>query len=189
MGINLQTKVIDKNRDKFYQRAYCQQFNTKADLVDLDMFTNECVLIDCCGWHYRNVFPNKSVTILETIKSAIQFKLDLTKFNKLIDNQTDSHIGWPELSAIDPVLIFDRSPMLKYQSISGLSNMLTNAVEKYGASHLVVNVDTNFVDDDRLQDRFYNLALINITNFTVREFTYNTISNKLFMHFKRNYAA
>lgn len=187
MGTNQQTKVNDKNREQFYQQVYCQQFDTKQSLINLDMFIDDCILIDCCGWHYRNVFPNKKITSLETVKSALQFKLDRSKFNKLIDNQHDSRIGWPELTVTDPVLIFDRSPMLKYQCINDLVKLLTNAANKYNAKQVVVNLDTTFIDDNRLQDRFHTLASICIPNFTVREFVYKIESNKLFIHFKKNY--
>jgi hypothetical protein len=187
MDITLQTKVSDINRSQFYKQVYRQQFDTKQFLVDLDIFTNECILVDCCGWHYRDLFPTKRITSLETIKSALQFKLDRSKFTKLIDNQKDSYIGWPELNVVDPVLVFDRSPMLKYQTVDNLVKLLSTAVEKYNASQLVVNLDTLFVDDNRLQDRFYNLAAITIPNFVVREVLYKIDSSKLFMQFKRKH--
>ena len=59
MDITLQTKVSDINRSQFYKQVYRQQFDTKQFLVDLDIFTNECILVDCCGWHYRDLFPTK----------------------------------------------------------------------------------------------------------------------------------
>jgi hypothetical protein len=187
MDITLQTKVNNINRSQFYQQVYRQQFDAKQSLVNLDMFANDCILVDCCGWHYRDLFPTKTITCLETIKSALQFKLDRSKFDKLIDNQKDSYIGWPKLSCVDPVLIFDRSPMLKYQTVNNLIRLLSDAVEKYNASQLVVNLDTLFIDDNRLQDRFCSLAAIAIPNFTVREVLYKIDSSKLSMKFKRNH--
>ncbi len=188
MDITLQTKVNDTNRIQFYQQVYRHQFDDKQSLINLDMFTNDCILVDCCGWHYQSLFPTKKIICLETVKSALQFKLDRSKFNKLIDNQTDSYIGWPKLDSVDPVLVFDRSPMLKYQTVNDLIKLLSHAVEQYHASQLIVNLDTLFIDDNRLQDRFYSLSAISIPNFTVREVLYKTNSNKLFMQFKRNYA-
>ena len=187
MDIMLQTEVRDDNRDRFYQQVYHHQFNSKQQLINLELFSNDCVLVDCCGWHYRNVFPNNNVKSLETVKSAMQFKLDRQLFDKLINDQQDHYIGWPDLNTVDPVLIFDRSPMLKYRSIPELTKILTDAVEKYHASELVVNLTTTFIDDVRLTDRFYNLSSINIKDFTVREFMYDANSNKLFMHVKRNH--
>lgn len=189
MDINLQTKVNHDNRKQFYQQMYPHQFDSKSTLVNLDKFNNDCVLIDCCGWHYRDLFANKKIISLETVKSALQFKFDRSKFDKLIDDQKDTYIGWPGLSVKNPVLIFDRSPILKYRSIDNLINLLTSAVEKYNASELVVNLNLIFVDDHRLQDRFYNLASISIRNFTVREFVYNIETNRLLIHFKKNHAA
>lgn len=189
MDINLQTKVNDNNRQQFYQQVYRHQFDSKSSLVNLDMFSNDCVLIDCCGWHYRDLFPNKKIISLETVRSALQFKLDRSRFDKLIDNQKDTHIGWPTLSVKDPVLIFDRSPILRYQPIDVLVNILNSAVEKYNASELVVNLSLVTVDDDRLRDRFYNFSSMSIRNFTVREFVYNIETSRLFVRFKKNYAA
>lgn len=189
MDINLQTKVDDNNRQQFYQQVYRHQFDSKSTLVNLDMFNNECVLIDCCGWHYRDLFPDKKIISLETVKSALQFKLDRSQFDKLIDDQKDTHIGWPTLSAKNPVLIFDRSPILKYRSVDNLISVLNNAVEKYDPSELVVNLNLVFVDDDRLKDRFYNFSSMSIRNFTVREFVYNIETSRLFVRFKKNYAA
>ena len=188
MDITTQTKVTDNNRDKFYKHVYRQQFNSKSQLIDLSEFSSDCVLIDCCGWHYRNTFPDKNIIILETVKSALQFKLDRNKFNRLIDDQQDHTISWPPLEIINPVLIFDRSPILKYRSVSDLVDLLSNASTIYCASQLVINVDTTFVDDPRVVDRFYNLSKISIPNFIVVEFVYKSTTNNLFMHFRRKHA-
>lgn len=188
MDIKLQTKVTNDNRDQFYKQVYRHQFNSKSQLVDLTKFSNDCVIVDCCGWYYRDLFPGNNIISLETLKNALQFKLDRSKFNKLINDQKDHIIGWPPLDTINPVLIFDRSPMLKYRSIPDLVSVLSDAAETYCASQLVVNIDTTFVDDSRVVDRFYNLSAISIKNFTVVEFTYHTTTNKLFMHFRRKHA-
>jgi hypothetical protein len=183
-----QTKVIDENRDSFYQQLYPQQLDSKLQLVNLDLFSNDCVLIDCCGWHYKSIFSSKNIVSLETVKSAVQFKLLPNKFDKIIDDHHDHVIKWPSLQKIsNPVLVFDRSPMLKYRSINNLNEVLNTAAEKYCASQVIVHLDTTFIDDPRLVDRFYNLSTINIVCFTVREFVYNTNNNKLYIHFKRNH--
>jgi hypothetical protein len=186
MEIKLQTKVNDNNRVQFYQTVYKQQFDTKQQLVDLDMFSNDCVLIDCCGWHYQQVFPNKKIIKLETLPAVLQFKLNQDQFDKLIDNQIDHHIRWPTLMVSNPALIFDRSPILKYRSINDLVNILNDVVDHYKANDLVINLETVFIDDPRFVDRFANLANISILNFTVRKFLYSTHDYKLFIHFKRN---
>jgi hypothetical protein len=182
-----QTKVTDNNRDQFYKHVYRQQFDSKSQLVELAKFSNDCVLIDCCGWHYRNTFPDKNTIILETVKNALQFKLDRNKFDKLIDDQQDHKISWPPLKTINPVLIFDRSPILKYRSVCDLVHLLSDVSKIYCASQLIVNIDTTFVDDPRMVDRFYNLSAISIPNFIVVEFAYKTTTNKLFIHFRRKH--
>lgn len=184
MDIRLQTKVSDSNRDEFYQQVYRQQFDTRPQLINLEQFSTDCILVDCCGWHYRDLFPN-NITSLETVKTALEFKLNPTKFDKLIDNQQDHQINWPTVVCVDPVLIFDRSPMLKYLSISELVDVLSNAVKKYQAGQLIVHLHTTFIDDPRLTDRFYNFSNICIAGFVIKEFVYNSNNDKLFIHFKR----
>ena len=185
MDIKLQTKVTDNNRADFYQVAYYQQLDAKDQLINLEQFSSDCVLVDCCGWYYRDLFPDNNVIILETVKTALQFKLDLTKFNKLVDDRQDHQLSWPPVTTTRPVLIFDRSPMLKYRDIPNLVNVLSAAVEKYQADQLIVNLNTAFIDDPRLVDRFYNLSSFCIDNFVVKEFFYSTNDTKLFIHFKR----
>lgn len=187
MDIKLQTKVSDKNRNEFYQQVYRQQFDNKSQLINLEQFSTDCILVDCCGWHYRDLFPNNNIISLETVKSALEFKLDPVKFNKLVDNQQDNQVNWPPVACADPVLIFDRSPMLKYLTVSALVDVLSSVVKKYQASELLVHLHTTFVDDPRLMDRFYNFSKICIAEFTIKEFVYDTSNDKLFMHFKRNY--
>lgn len=188
MDIKLQSSPGNHNRDQYYQQVYSQQHDTKQQLVNLEMFADNCVLIDCCAWHYQNIFVDKQIIKLETVHTAQQYKLDHTQFDKLVDVQQDRPIRWPTLNLLDPVLIFDRSPMLKYLSLDQISSLLTNAAVQCQASDLVINLDTKFIDDPRLVDRFYNLASICIENFTVREFVYSTRANKLFVHLVRDHA-
>lgn len=187
MHIKSQTEVTDVNRARFYQQVYQQQFNNKTQLINLNGISNTCILVDCCGWHYKTLFPESKILCLETLKTALQFKLDRGKFDKLIDDQKHEKINWPQVPAIDPVLIFDRSPILKYRSVDNLVGLLTDAVGKYNAIQLIVNTSTTFIDDVRLVDRFYQLSSICIPNFTVKEFSYKASENKLFLHFHRNY--
>jgi hypothetical protein len=189
MDMMLQTKVKDHNQDRFYQQVYRHQFDTRQQLINLELFSNACVLIDCCGWHYRDLFPDSSVKILETVKNALQFKFDPSSFDKLIDDRQDHNIRWPKLDIVNPVLIFDRSPMLKYHGILDLTNVLDSAVKKYHASELIVNLDTTFIDDVRLVDRFYNLSSISIDNFIMIEFVYKANLKQLFIHAKRKHAS
>ena len=187
MEIKSQTQVTEKNRAQFYQTLYSQQLDSKQQLINLEKFPNECILIDCCGWHYRNLFQHKKIISLETFKTAKQFNLGIDRFDKLIDDRTDLQITWPELDLIDATLVFDRSPILKYRNIDNLTDILTAAIGQYKAKHLILNMNIMFIDDDRLTDRFYNMTEIRILNFTVREFAYNTSTNKLFIQWTRNY--
>jgi hypothetical protein len=187
MDTKLQTKINNDNRNQFYQRVYCQQLETKQQLVNLEMFSNDCVLIDSCGWHYQNIFFNKKIIKLETLTTALQYKLERNQFDKLIDDGPNRPIQWPELNLSNPVLIFDRSPMLKYLVPEQISSILAAVATRYQAEDLVVNLNIKFIDDSRLADRFFTLSTVGMLDFTVREFVYSCHDNKLFIHFKRNH--
>jgi hypothetical protein len=169
----LQTKVTPKNQLEFYQNVYRMQSDSKDQLVNLDNFDTDCVVIDCCGSHYRTHF-DKNIIVLETIRSAKEFGFSKNQFDKLIDNRDGQPLTWPALSISAPVLIFDRSPMLKYLSLEDLCSTVSVAAEKYQAVSIVIRHHLFFVDDSRLVDRFYNFCNFKIKNYCVTQFLYDT---------------
>lgn len=180
----LQTKVTSKNQLEFYQSVYNMQADTKDQLINLDKFDTDCVVIDCCGSYYRTQF-NKNITVLETIRSAREFGFSKDQFDKLIDNRDGQPLGWPTLSVTAPVLIFDRSPMLKYLSLADLCSTVSAAAEKYQAASIVIRQHIFFVDDSRLVDRFYNFCNFKIKNYCVTQFLYDTQQLVYSFEFKR----
>ena len=149
------------------------QLDPKDQLINLDKFDADCVVIDCCGSYYRTHF-DKNVIVLETIKSAKEFGFAKNQFDKLIDNRDGQPTIWPILSVLAPVLIFDRSPMLKYLSMEDLCSAVSVAAEKYQAASIVIRHHLFFVDDSRLVDRFYNFCNFKIKNYCVAKFLYDT---------------
>jgi hypothetical protein len=180
----LQTKVTPKNQLKFYQNVYYMQADPKDRLINLDKFDTDCVVIDCCGSHYRTQF-DKNITVLETIRSAKEFNFSKNQFDKLIDNRDEQPMVWPTLSVTAPVLIFDRSPMLKYLSPEDLCSTVSVAAEKYQAALIVIRQHLFFVDDSRLVDRFYNFCNFKIKNYCVTQFLYDTQQLVYSFEFKR----
>ena len=106
--------------------------------------------------HRKKAQFEKDVIILETIRSAKEYKFSKDQFDKLIDNQQDNNIMWPTVNVTAPVLILDRSPLLKYQDIPSICKIISQAAEKYHAIKIVVRHKLIFVDDVRTTDRFYN---------------------------------
>jgi hypothetical protein len=180
----LQTKVTDSNIQNFYKSVYFMQTDSREQLIDLTEFNNTCIIIDCCGAHYKTVFE-KDVIILETIRSAKEYKFSRDQFDKLIDNQQDNNIVWPTVNVTTPVLVLDRSPLLKYQSISSICKIISQAAEKYHASKIVVRHKLIFVDDLRTTDRFYNFQDFKIKNYCVEKFSYNTTVKEYFIQLRR----
>lgn len=189
MGIDLkQTQVTDQNRDQFYKQVYPQQFGSKQQLINLNQFdTKNVVAIDCCGWHYRDLFFEKTVLSIDPIKTALEFKLPKNKIYKLIDNRHDNDLIWPVFDAGDCTVLFDRSPILKYKTLSQLKSIFDTVMQTYNPRFLIVRLNTVFIDSNRLTDRFYELSSITVKNSVVKEFHYNTYVNELYICFERCY--
>jgi len=175
MGPEQQTKITDENRKDFYTFAYQMQTDQTEDLINLSGLTDPVIIIDCCGWHYQNFYPKKHIISIETIQTCLNYKLDPTKFDKLVDDRDIGNIKWPNLDIRDSTVIFDRSPILKYRSIKEINHMLEAVGQQYQAESMVVRGFLLFVDDARLsEDRFYNFQSINVSNFIIIKFLYDT---------------
>jgi hypothetical protein len=186
MDIKQQTKVTEQNLNSFFQKLYHHQTNNKKQLVDLDVLNEPtAIVVDCCGWHYKKLFPNKSVVAVETIKTVKQFNLDKTYFDRLIDNQSDDRLGWPSIPPGNCAVIFDRSPLLKYQTLAQISNMLAKAADKYVPDTVILEQSLTFIDDVRSIDRFYDIAKIEIAGYVVTKFMYDTDGIHLSIRFKK----
>ena len=186
METKIQTKVTDQNRIAFYQVLYQHQTNIKSQLINLDQLTESViVMIDCCGWHYKNLFPKKSIIGFETFKSISLFKLDKTYFDKIIDNQRDNRIGWPNLVIDNCAIIFDRSPMLKYISVEQISTILNNVAIKYLPSTIVLKQSLIFTDGPRLLDRFYEIVKLSIDGYIVKTVEYYSEENYWYVKFQK----
>ena len=186
METKIQTKVTDQNRIAFYQALYQHQTNIKSQLINLDQLTESViVMIDCCGWHYKNLFPKKSIIGFETFKSISQFKLDKTYFDKIIDDHRDNRIGWPNLVIDNCAIVFDRSPMLKYISVEQISTILNNVAIKYLPSTIVLKQSLIFTDGPRLLDRFYEIVKLSIDGYIVKTVEYYSEENYWYVKFQK----
>ena len=186
MEPKLQTKPNDQNRVLFYQRVYHHQRSAKPQLINLNQLTEPTVImVDCCGWHYKNIFPEKSIIGLEGFKTIKNFKLDKKYFDKLFDDQRDDVILWPNFQSDNCAIVFDRSPLLKYCSLEKIETILTNVATKYRPSTMVLKQPLMFTDDVRTVDRFYNLAVLSVSNYFVTTFEYNTSADYWYVIFQR----
>lgn len=168
-----QTQVNDHNRLDFYRHVYPMQQDQAQSLINI---TNESsvIAVDCCGWHYASVF-DKPIIMLETLSSAKNYQLLPTQWTKLIDDRGENLI-WPKLSGMtDPVMILDRSPILKYRTISAIMALLHDMCQCYRPVKIVIRGSLMFVDDSRLIDRFQSWTeLVTLPHYIVMRFCYDT---------------
>lgn len=184
METKLQTKVTPENQKEFYQKLY----NADKPLIDLTQISaDKYVLIDCRGQEYRLQYPDLDITVLETFLTAKQFKLSTDHFDYLIDNQIHNKIGWPKINfnAVDKcAIVFDHSPLLRYLTVSEIIESLQALSEKYCPYTILIKSSLFFIDDDRLKDRLCNLVNIQIKNYVVEKFYYDTQTTELLIQFK-----
>lgn len=181
-----QTKVDDQNRNQFYTQMYPQQFDSKQSLIDLDAIeSSNIIAVDCCGWHYQAMFPQKKVVYVDPIKAALEFKLPKDKVFKFVDNRQDQQLTWPSLKIEDCSVIFDRSPLLKYYTLSQLVKTLTDVEKIYQPKFIVARLKLMFVDSARLTDRFHDIAAMQIENTIVDEFHYHANNDMLHVRFRK----
>jgi hypothetical protein len=155
-------------------------------LINLDHLTEStAILIDCCGWHYKNLFLEKKIVALECFKTIEQFKLDKKYFDKIVDNQNDNLSTWPNITVNDCAVIFDRSPVLKYCSVEKISKILGDVCIKYQPTTVILNQSLLLVDGPRLLDRFYEIAKLSISEYFVKTFKYNADSDYLYAQFQK----
>jgi hypothetical protein len=181
-----QTQVTDQNRERFYQQLYPQQLDSPQQLININMFSSDnVVVIDCCGWHYKNVFANKNIISIDPIKTALEFRLPKEKIYRLLDNRDHDNIVWPVLSATPCAVIFDRSPILKYRTVDQLKLLFNQVQQMYQPESMIIRLNLMFVDNSRLQDRFDEVSAIRVDNTVIQEFCYNANIDQLIMRFKK----
>jgi hypothetical protein len=181
-----QTQVTDQNRSQFYRNVYPHQAESKSQLIDIGAIdVSNIIPIDCCGWHYKAMFPEKIVLPIDPIKTALEFKLSKDKVHKLVDNQVDHILIWPKFFVEDCAVIFDRSPILKYLTIDQLITLFNNVQQTYQPRFLIARLKLMFIDSDRLTDRFYDLSTIQVSNTVVDQFHYDANRDYLYMCFRK----
>jgi hypothetical protein len=186
MDIKQQTQITDQNRKEFFRQRYHHQTDAKDQLVDLDSLKEFTVIcVDCCGWYYKTLFPHKSIVSMETIKTVKNFNLDRTYFDQLIDNQSDDRLGWPSISAEQCAVIFDRSPLLKYQTLEQISTVLNTVAHKYTPATILLEQALKFIDDTRLVDRFCHISALKINGYVVTKFVYDLDADRLGISFRK----
>jgi len=186
MEQKLQTKVTDSNRENFYKQVYNHQTYDPTSLVNLSQLeANQKLLIDCCGWYYKNCFPDESIIALENIKTISEYSLTKNYFDKMFDGRSDDIPSWPKLNIKDPIIVFDRSPILGYQSLTTIKKILESVCATYHPKTVVLRQSLLFIDDSRMVDRFYNISKLSINSFVVKKFNYDIDSFMLEIHFQK----
>jgi len=182
----LQTSITSHNQPDFFKSIYHHQLESQTQLIDVDLFKETTILaIDCCGWHYKKIFPQKKFVALETIKTVKKFGLDNTYFDRLIDNQSDSRIGWPSIVLENCAVILDRSPFLKYKTLDQITHIFNSIADTYRPDTFFVKMLLTFIDDVRLVDRFYNISHLRVENYIINRFDYNIERDQLVIKFTK----
>jgi len=183
-----QTQITDQNRSQFYRNVYPHQTESTNQLIDIgNINVDNIIPIDCCGWYYKNMFPEKNVLPIDPVKTALEFKLSKDKIYKLVDNRVDHTLSWPKFFVDDCAVIFDRSPILKYLTIDQLITLFNNVQQTYQPKFLVARLKLMFIDSTRLTDRFYNVSTVQVNNSVVDQFHYNADRDYVYMCFRKKH--
>jgi hypothetical protein len=181
MEQKLQTKVTLENQKDFYQSLY----RNDRTLVALDqLLVTEYLLVDCNQEQYCKKYPNLNIVLLTTLSTAKQFNLSRDQFDYLIDNQIYNNLHWPKIPTTNCAIIFDHSPVLKYLTVPEIINVLETVSDRYCPAIILLQSSLFFIDDCRVNDRFYNLVDIKIKNYVVEKFYYDTPTTELTIQFK-----
>lgn len=181
-----QRKPVQFNSDhlEFYKQVYPQQRESKVKLIPLDEISADWFFcMDCCGWYYKKQWAELNILGFETINTVKTFKLDSSYCDGLINYTSPEKLYWPKVFKDNVALIFDRSMILKYQNIDHIITVLSNAAENYRASVVAVQIGIHTTDGPRLIDRFTDLVRLQLLNYVITYFTYDTKS--LQIRFKR----
>jgi hypothetical protein len=181
-----QTQVTDQNRSQFYRHVYHHQTESKNQLIDIGSINvNNIIPIDCCGWYYKDLFPEKTVLPIDPVKTALEFKLPKDKVYKLVDNRIGQVLNWPKFFVDDCAVVFDRSPILKYLTIDQLITLFNNVQQTYQPKFLIARLKLMFIDSTRLTDRFYDVSTIQVNNTVVDQFHYNIDRDYMYVCFRK----
>lgn len=169
-----QSQITEHNKTHVMRAMYPVIQEGRESLIDITQETNDVIAIDCCGWHYSQVFQKKLI-MLETLLNAKYFKLGLEYFTKLIDDR-DNTLLWPNIPNIsNPVVLLDRSNILRYRTMTELKSIIQNIVTCYTPSKIIIRGRLEFLDDSRLGDRLHTwFDFFPIDNYITVKFLYDT---------------
>lgn len=168
-----QTRPTDQNRQIFFDHVYPMRLDGADDLVDISKESAPVIVVDCCGWHYAEIF-NKPVIMLETLMSAKNYLLGREKFTALIDDRSDILV-WPHLILdASPVIVMDRSPLLKYRDLFQIGHVINDISARYDPNKIIVRGSLQFLNDSRIQDRLMPwFDFLKNINHTITRFHYD----------------
>ena len=180
-----QSKITEQNKTEFMRGMYPVVQEGRESLIDITQETHDIIAIDCCGWHYSQVFQKKLI-MLETLLNAKYFKLDPECFTKLIDDRSDTLV-WPKILNIsNPVVLLDRSNILRYRTMPELKSVIQDIVACYTPSKIIIRGRLAFIDDSRLRDRLHTwFDFFPIDNYITTKFLYDTTTMMYVVDLKR----
>lgn len=161
-----QTSVTKTNQQEFYRYTYPVLGMPKHELIDISKYPNDVVIVDSAGWYYQQHFPNSNIIKIEHIENCKQYSLDRTKVDKIFNNSV------PKLNCVDPVLIFDHAPILKYKNTQELKQFLDDFINIVNPAKVYIRLNPVTSGDDRFQNRITNFISLVPETFIVNSFTF-----------------
>lgn len=169
-----QTKVTDTNRSDFFKAVYPHQTKTKDQLIQLDKLnSNTVIVIDSCGWYYKELWSDLNVVSIETRHSIDQYHL--TSVDGVIEEDPYSDFVWPNIIHSNTAIVLDYAPITKYRTFQELTKLLADAAKCYNASTVTFRQYVCFVDVPKLGCIFEELSLLRIPGYIITEFLYDGI--------------
>lgn len=172
MDIRHQTQVPTEGRIQYYQYVYPAQTEGKDKLIQIDQLaSSHIIMIDSCGWYYKQCWPDLHVTSIENSETIRNFKLPDSYYDKIVDLQPGAPISWPVINISDCTLVFDRCVFLRYINVNDLCAALSSAAIAYDPQSIVLSINPTFIDDNRIEERINSLSQIRVSGYVIDTFS------------------
>lgn len=188
MDIIKQTKVTENNREDFYRVLYNLQTWPRDRLIDVSSYCCPIVVIDSCGWYYRQCFENNKFILVEGVQTCKSFNLNKGYFDYLFDDRKEIPTV-PTIKTADSVLLIDHSPSIfRYKDPKTICTIISQACDAARSLIARVRIPLMLIDDHHLQDRIHDLIKIVPKDYITTFVHYDLVFLNLEFRKKKYYA-
>jgi len=169
------TEVTDSNRNDYFRAVYKVQTLRKDELINLHQYsTFPIVIVDSCGWYYKEHFPNANIVKFEGIQTCKMYNLSPNHFDKLFNDNTEIP-KIPNLDFKNSTLIIDHSPvLLKYRTVAQAKEILEQCCYAVSAETARIRMSLVTFGDERFCDRAASLLTMVPDNYIITSVHYTT---------------